>query len=128
MATINAYGVLFREWESLVNAYQENAPTLGDIESLRAPLVSILARLKELKSRQENLEGARQQTTQEIRDLVEEGREVVRRLRVYAKARLGTRNERLTQFGVAPLRKRGSRKQPSLTKGTPAEASIVPAE
>jgi signal transduction histidine kinase len=127
MATINAYGVLFREWESLVNACQENATALGDVESLRTPLVSILARLKELKSRQENLEGARQQTTQEIRELVEEGREVVRRLRVYAKARLGTRSERLTQFGVAPLRKRGSRKA-ALTKSAPTEAPVVPSE
>jgi len=122
MATINGYGGLFRELESLVNACQENAAALGDVDTLRTLLESLLVRLKELKSRQENLEGARQQTTQEIRILVEEAREVARGLRVHAKARLGTRNERLTQFGVTPLRKRAGRgKAPVIKEAAPAE-------
>jgi hypothetical protein len=123
MASNNAHGMLFREWESLDNACGENTDVLSDVESLRAPLVASIARVKELKDRQENLTGERKQVTQELRQAVEEGKEAARRLRVFVKARLGTKSERLTQFGTAPIRKRGSRTKAKGNKGTPPAPS-----
>ena len=120
MATINAYGLIFRELESLLEACQANQDVLPDIESVRAPLAALLAELKALKALQENLEGERQQTTQRIGELLEQAREQARRVRGFVKSRLGTKNERLNQFGAAPIRKRGSRK--------PKPAVEVPAE
>ena len=119
MATINAYGTIFRELESLLEACLANQDVLPDIESVRAPLAALLAE-KALKALQENLAGERQQTTQRIGELLEQAREQARRVRGFVKARLGTKNERLNQFGSAPIRKRGSRK--------PKPAVEVPAE
>jgi chromosome segregation ATPase len=120
MATINAYGDIFRILESLDNACVANQDVLPDIESVRAPLAATLTEIKALKSRQENLEGERQQTTQRIQLLLEQAKEQARRVRSFVKARLGTKNERLNQFGAAPIRKRGSRKTKPVEE-TPTE-------
>ena len=110
MASNNAYGPIFRELESLENACRAAQEFLPDIESVLAPLAAMIADLKALKSRQETLEGERQQTTQMIRQRLDEAKEQARRVRGFVKSRLGTKNERLNQFGAAPIRKRGSRK------------------
>ncbi len=106
MPNITSYAGLFREWESLVAACEENTDLLADISSVKDPLIDILGRARGLKNRQENLEGERRQITQELRELAEQGREAARRVRGLVKARLGAKSERLPQFGVAPIRKR----------------------
>jgi DNA repair exonuclease SbcCD ATPase subunit len=119
MAGTNAYGPIFRELESLENACRAAQEFLPDVQSVLAPLAALIAELKALKSRQENLEGERQQTTQMIRQRLDEAKEQARRVRGFVKARLGTKNERLNQFGAAPIRKRGSRKpQPEVEPPT----------
>src|SRR5829696_5088033 len=119
MSSINAYGPIFRELESLESACRAAQEFLPDIESVLAPLAAMIADLKALKSRQETLEGERQQTTQRIRQRLDEAKEQARRVRGFVKARIGTKNERLNQFGAAPIRKRGSRK-PQPESETPA--------
>ena len=113
MPNIMSYAGLFREWESLVAACEENADILADINSVKDPLLGILAQARSLKSLQENLEGERQQITQQLRELAEQGREAARRVRGLVKARLGAKSERLPQFGVAPIRKRTRSAKPT---------------
>jgi hypothetical protein len=126
MASKNAYGPVFREFESLDSACLANQDVLPDIESVRAPLAGILTELKALKSLQENLEGERQQTTQRIRVLLDEGKEAVRRVRGFVKARLGTKSERLPQFGIAPIRKRARRVVLTVQKPAASKAAGEP--
>jgi hypothetical protein len=41
MGSINAYGPLVRDWESLADSCEANRDTLPGIEPVRAPLVNV---------------------------------------------------------------------------------------
>jgi hypothetical protein len=78
-------------------------------------------------SRKESAIGLKQQLTQELNVVLNEGREVARRLRVAAKAQLGTKNERLVQFKAAPLRNRKGRRAKS-SKAPAGQTDTTPQE
>ena len=109
MATNGSYADLIADIESLVAACQENEPLLPGIGPSLAQLVTALENLKGIKAQQEQMEGARQEATQQLQQLAEDGREVARRVRGFVKSRLGTKSERLPQFGIAPIRQRRAR-------------------
>ena len=109
MPTNTGYADLIAEIESLVAACDENEPLLPGIGPSLAQLVTALEDLKTIKGLQEQMEGARQEATQQLQQLAENGREVVRRVRGFVKSRLGTKSERLPQFGIAPIRQRRRR-------------------
>ena len=109
MPTNTGYADLIAEMESLVAACDENEPLLPGIGPSLAQLSTALEELKTLKALQEQMEGARQEATQHLKQLAENGREVVRRVRGFIKSRLGTKSERLPQFGIAPIRQRRAR-------------------
>lgn len=122
MATKTAYAKLIREGESLQGSCLENKPMLEGVDPLLENLTGSLDSLKTLKTRQEQSEGIRQETTQLLQKAAEEVREAIRRLRGFIKAQVGTKSERLPQFGVAPIR---SRPRKAAVK---AEAPAKPAE
>jgi hypothetical protein len=105
MSKIIAYADLFRDWEGVSGACAQNATLLPKSEALRPDLDAILAQVKDLKIQQENLKGNAQATTQRLVELVATGRELARKLRNQIKVELGSKNEHLVQFGIAPLRK-----------------------
>lgn len=109
MPTNTGYPDLIAEMESLVSACTENQPLLPGIGPSLDQLIMALDELKALKALQEQMEGARQEATQQLKQLAENGREVVRRVRGFVKSRLGTKSERLPQFGIAPIRQRRAR-------------------
>lgn len=106
MATKTAYAKLIREGESLQGSCLENKAMLEGVDPLLENLTGSLDTLKTLKTRQEQSEGIRQETTQLLQKTAEELREAIRRLRGFIKAQVGTKSERLPQFGVAPIRSR----------------------
>ena len=125
MATNTAYAKLIREGESLQGSVVENKPALEGVDPLLENLSTSLGTLKTLKTRQEQMEGSRQETTQLLQQAAEQTREAIRRLRGFVKAQIGTKSERLPQFGVAPIRSRSVRrptlKQPETPAAKPAE-------
>lgn len=123
MATHTSYADLIIDMESLIAACTENEPLLLGIAPSLEQLTTALEELRETKALQEQMEGARQEATQQLKQLAENGREVVRRVRGFVKSRLGTKSERLPQFGIAPIRQRRARVP--LPK-TPALVSPVP--
>jgi hypothetical protein len=106
MPNTNSFADLLRDWELLLRAFQDSAEVLAPAEPQRAALDQILTAARDLKAGQDSHAAARQQMTQELSDLVRKGREQARRLRGMAKGLLGTDNERLVQFKVAPVRSR----------------------
>lgn len=121
MATKTAYAKLIREGESLQGSYAENKTLLEGGDSLAQSLSTSLDTLKTLKTRQEQMEGSRQETTQLLQQAAEQVREAIRRLRGFVKAQIGTKSERLPQFGVAPIRSRGARRSALKKPEKPAE-------
>jgi hypothetical protein len=116
---INAQGKIFRIWEALLNACIAQAALLPGIDSLKNALQDILNQARLLKNQQETSSAQRQGQTQELEDLIKRGDEAARRLRGYAKAHLGTKNELLVQFGAAPIRPRVRSAKKSVPVPTP---------
>jgi len=125
MATVNSFPDLTRDWEGLLASSLEHAEILVNIEPLRAPVEQALADAKTLKDRQESLKAQSQRATQELKELKNRGREAARRLRAAIRAQLGTDNELLTQFKIAPRRKRAARK-PAVVKDPPQTTPTTP--
>jgi hypothetical protein len=127
MPQVRSFADLIRDWEKLLAACQENSAALASVEPQRLALETLLARGRDVKNRQDALVAQKQQTTQELEALKEEGKEAARRLRGAVKSILGTRSELLVQFNTAPLRKRGPRKAfvkpPEAPPGTPTADS-----
>jgi hypothetical protein len=106
MPNINSYADQFRDWDQILQAFIDNAEVLAPAEPLRAALEKTLASLRDVKARQDSHTAVRQEATQELTALIHQGREQARRLRGMVKGLLGTKNERLVQFKVAPIRSR----------------------
>jgi len=109
MAINNAYPDLIADSESLLSAYALNVDLLPGGEPVRDGLEASLSNFKSVKATQENFEGNRQASTQLLKSAAELVRENARRMRGFVKSVLGTKNEHLVQFGVAPIRARRNR-------------------
>lgn len=125
MPKITAYADIFRDWEGLIGACSKNADQLPVVEPLRKDLEAHLAELKELKIEQEDLIGRRKAMTQRLGVVLEDGRELARKIRGFVLGQLGTKNEQLSQFGVPPIRRRAV-KAPAITppKPPPVEGGV----
>jgi hypothetical protein len=110
MSSINRFGDVMIDWDSLLAAYKQHASILGDGEADRAFLEQARNQAFQLKSLQESLQARRQGTTQELNEVLRQGKEAAIRLRSLARHRIGPRNEGLSLFRVAPIRRRGRRR------------------
>ncbi len=122
MPSVSAYGKVFRKWERVVGACNENLSKLPGVEPMRDEALAVLEEARALKIQQEQLEGTRKAVTQRLKGLVDEGSVKVRKLQSFVKAHLGPRNEQLPQFGVTPDRKRSDQPKRSKKPETPAPA------
>lgn len=104
---INAsFAAVMRDWESLLAAYKAHAELLPDLEVHRALLEKQLLQAKALKDKQDFEVGLRLKTTQELKAVIDEGREQAIVLRGLVKAHLGRKENILAKFGVAPFKAR----------------------
>lgn len=122
-----AHADIFLEWHEILLAFDDFAEDLASAEPLRAALAESLERATELKARQAHYTALKQQTTKELNEEVDVGRERARRVRSIVKGVMGTENERLVQFKVAPRRPHGPRK-PKPGEAATEEAAQAPAE
>ncbi|HEV7506863.1 MAG TPA: hypothetical protein VGS07_18375 [Thermoanaerobaculia bacterium] len=109
MGSINTHTIVLRDWEGCLGATQDNAALLAAVEPQRLALADFLMQGNALKLRQDSLIGNKQRITQELKVVIKGGKEAARRLRLAVKATLGTDNEQLVQFNVAPRRPRGKK-------------------
>jgi hypothetical protein len=112
MPNVNSFADITHDWEQLLRAFIDNAQILAPAEPQRAGLEQLLTRARQVKGRQDSHTALRQEATQELSDVLKDGLEQARRLRGMIKGLLGTKNERLVQFSVAPIRPR-PRKPPA---------------
>lgn len=119
MPIFNAQGKVFRSWESQLSACAAQAASLPNVEPLKNELQDILNQTRVVKNQQETTSAQRQGQTQELKALIKKGQDAARRLRAYAKSQLGPTNEMLVQFGAAPIRPRGRKKNDTPTPAAP---------
>ncbi len=112
------------DWEQLLAAVQEHQAILPDLTTEKDTLQQLLQAANEMKLRKESYRAARQQSTQDLNDLLRQGNEVAMQIRSAAKFKIGARNERLVHFNIAPLRSRSRRaavlKKPETPASPPA--------
>jgi hypothetical protein len=96
-----------RDWEMLLKAVRENeselagiAPYLATLERAQRQAVSTLAQ-------RDALVIAAQESTRQLYEAQEAGRESAAALRSYIKSVLGFRTPRLTLFGIKPIHRGG---------------------
>jgi len=106
MPKIKAHGAVFRDWEGLLGALERNLSLLPAADPHRKALESVLARTRAMKLQQEELAGKRQASTQALKQLMDEGREIARKARAHVVSTLGSRTELLKQFGIATPRRK----------------------
>lgn len=109
MPEITGYADLFRDWEGLIGACEQNEGILPDVAPFKDDLTAVMQEAKAMKLHQENLEGNRRAATQKLKEIIERGRESKRKLQGFVKIRLGSKSEHLLQFGIAPIRRRNRR-------------------
>src|SRR3954466_4582489 len=106
MGRLNSLADVLTDWEELLEAVRRSPDLLPDIEEDIALLARLLAQTRALKARQNELAALRQEATQRLNEEMGRGKETAIRMRSVIRGTLGPRNERLVQFGIAPLRKR----------------------
>ncbi len=106
MKSIRSFADVVRDWEELLEAVNDNAEVLASAAPQQEALQASLAALRAKRTHQASCTASRQEATQDLAVLVEQGNENARRLRGLVKAVIGTKSERLVQFRVVPLRRR----------------------
>ncbi len=109
MSKPNSFRAVLADWENLLSAVGATSYDIPDIASIRNELEDAVQKARAHKIQQVALQIASQQSTRQVNEALAHGREVVLRMRSFLKGRLGPHNEELLRFGVAPIRKRGSR-------------------
>jgi hypothetical protein len=121
MKSIRSFADVVRDWEELLEAVNDNAEVLASAEPQRAAMEASLAALRAKRAHQASCAASRQQATQDLAALIDQGNENARRLRGVVKAVLGTKSERLVQFRVTPLR---SRRRSKATEPAPSDQAV----
>jgi len=119
MPEITAFAKIFRDWEGLIGSCLQHASLVPGVEPLRTELEAMLAQARDAKVLQESLTASRQATTQRLKEMVADGRELARKIRFFVRVPLGSRSELLPAFGITPTR-------PKLRKTRPVEVLPPP--
>ena len=121
MGKVNSHADVMADWDELLEAIQSNPDLQPMVDAERQTLVKLLADAQGFKARQNELQGLRQEVTQNLADTVAKGKVTVTAIRSVLRGKVGPKSERLVHFKIAPLRKR-PRKAKEVVK-TPAEGA-----
>lgn len=106
MPRINSFADALRDWESLLAALNSTPDLLPVLDVERRALEHALDDARDLKAQQEAQTADRQELTQQIKEVVAQGKGLAITIRAVARGKIGYRNERLVLFKVAPVRPR----------------------
>lgn len=124
MSKANSHADIMADWNELLEAIQSNPDLQPLVDGDRQSLAQSLTTLQGLKARQNELQGLRQEVTQQMAAEIAKGKETAIKIRSMTRGKIGPKNERLVHFKIAPLRKR-PRKPTDKTKkpvgGAPGE-------
>ncbi len=102
-----------KEWDGLTTASAANAADLPQAEIARTGLVKLRDELRELVIQRNLHQANKQQVSQRMAKIHEEGGKLATVLRVLAKQHYGNRNDKLVEFGISPFRGRARKATPA---------------
>jgi hypothetical protein len=92
-------------WGQMATTVDINKVDLAHLEPQRSRLAVVADSAKATKLKQEAFKAQVQQTTRDLEALMKEGRDLFARLRNGVRTQYGLKSEKLTEFGMKPLRK-----------------------
>ena len=108
----NSKRSILAAWDQVLAAAQANREDLAIVEEPRVQLEASVEDLRILRSQRARLWSETMGKTQEIQSLIDRGNNLVSRIRAGAKSRYGIHSEKLTEFGMTPVRRQRSRDHP----------------
>lgn len=105
----NAYSDVVTDAEGLLTASAANPALLPTVERHRPQVESALGQIKTLKATQRTLIADKQKATQDLQEALKQLKDLVIFLRAAIRGDIGPRSEKLVEYGITPLRKRGRR-------------------
>lgn len=107
----NSFSNTMADWESLLSAVEANQSEIPSTRAYAAQLAAAVADLKESRALRSALQSEARELTRSLQRRQAEGKDLAIRLRSWVRGWYGAHNEKLTEFGVKPIRKRGPRKR-----------------
>jgi hypothetical protein len=96
--------------EQLRESIIKNLPLMPAAEKFLASLDTALTKVRALNTHRATLIADKQKATQDLKAAVAEAQNLAIDVRAVIRGEVGSRSEKLVEFGVAPLRRRASRK------------------
>ncbi len=106
MSEISSFADFMTDWSLLIQAILNNEEDLPDLAGLVGPLAALLDEAGRLDAAKAAARAQLSQGAKRSRTLLPEGRAAASRLRAALKVHYGGHNEKLVEFGIAPLRVR----------------------
>lgn len=103
----SAQAVMLQDWERLLKNVETGNGELRGVAPYRAALEAAYSQAVSARVRREALLASAQEATAQVNQELAACAEAARALRFYLKSVLGSRNPKLTRYGIQPLRKRG---------------------
>jgi len=92
--------------QSLSVTMEANKELLPDLEPFRLKLTGIVTQFLDVGKQQAALQASKQESSKKLQRLLIEGQSVANLVRTAVKDHFGSREEKLTEFGVKPFRGR----------------------
>ena len=94
------------ELERLDAAIDQNVDLVPGVLRFREPLRGVITKIRTLGVTQKTLIADKQKVTQDLKAAMAEAKSFAIDIRAIIRGEVGSRSEKLVEFGVAPLRKR----------------------
>jgi hypothetical protein len=112
MGNETTYSGILGEWQRLLDAMSANTTDLPHLEASRAIFVELLNQTQAQFRRQAALISEKQQSSQDLKTMISDGKRLATMLRQGIRQYYGIRSEKLAEFGIPPFRGLSGRKQP----------------
>ena len=108
-----SYSDVTTEAEQLLTSTSSNPGLQPIVEKHRPPIEENLEEIKDLKALQKTLTADKQKATQDLQASLKRLQERLIFLRAAIRGDIGPRTEKLVEYGITPLRKRGRKAKPA---------------
>ena len=108
-----SYSDVTTDAEQILTTTSANPVLQPIVQKHRPQVVQTLAEIKALKTLQKTLTADKQKATQDLQASLKRLKERLIFLRAAIRGDIGPRTEKLVEYGIAPLRKRGRKTKPA---------------
>ncbi|HEV7517790.1 MAG TPA: hypothetical protein VGR07_15935 [Thermoanaerobaculia bacterium] len=114
------------DWQRLLAPLAANGDELKHLEVPRARLAEMVAQAADLKKQQAAQRAAKQASSQQLQEMLNEGQRLANLLRQSVKQHYGIRSEKLAEFGLQPFRGRKQKAASTPAPATPPAPGATP--